>query len=102
MPVEGHIARDRQLSLAPSLVSTSIQDEVVILDPSAGRYFSLKGVGRRAWELLQGSTTVAAIVRTIEDEYDIDAETCERDVRLLLDDLIARGLVRVEGTADPR
>lgn len=102
MPVEGHIDRDSQLSLSPSLVSTSIPGEVVILDPSAGRYFSLEGVGPRAWELLQGSTTIATLVQTIVAEYDVDAATCERDVRRLLDDLVGRGLVLVEAAPDPR
>jgi hypothetical protein len=100
MPVEGRIDPDRQLSLAPTVVSTSIPGEVVILDPIAGRYFSLEGVGPRAWELLQGSTTLAAMVETIVAEYDVDPATCERDVRGLVDDLVARGLVLVEATPD--
>jgi hypothetical protein len=102
MPVEGYIARDSHLSLAPSVVSTAIQGEVVILDPNAGRYFSLEGVGLRVWELLQESTNFSALVQTIVAEYEIDVETCERDVRQLLDDLVVRGLVRVEAKPDER
>ena len=95
LPLDGHAA----LSLAPSVVSTTIPGETVVLDPRAGRYFSLEAVAQRVWELLQASTTATAIVDTIVDEYDVDAATCERDVRAFLDDLRARELLVVTAAA---
>jgi hypothetical protein len=94
-----HIPDRARLSLAADVVSTAIPGETVILDPRGDRYFSLDGVGPRVWELLQASTTVADVVYQISDEYDVEPDVCERDVRALLGDLVDRGLVLVsDGT----
>lgn len=89
-----HVTRDARLTLSPAVVSTAIPDEAVVLDPASDRYFSLAGVGSRVWALLQaGPTTPGQIAAVISDEYEADAATVERDVRLLIDDLIVQGLV---------
>lgn len=102
MPMRVPIAPDMPLSLAPSVVSTAIPGETVILDASGDRYFSLQGVGPRVWELLQAPTTPARLVEAIMDEYDVDAETCERDVFTLLAELVQRDLVRAGPNAVER
>ncbi len=89
------IAADAQLTQAPSVISTSMPGETVIMDAAADQYFSLDGIGPRVWELLEVPATLASIVATILEEYDADAPTCERDVAALLDDLLERGLVVV-------
>jgi hypothetical protein len=99
MPTPLDIAGDTALSVSSKAVSTAIPGEAVILDPASGRYFGLDGVGARTWELLHGSTTLAQLVETLAAEYDVDASTCERDVRLLLADLRARGLIELGGPA---
>ena len=93
MPTPAHITANTRLAQAGSAISTLIPGEAVILDPVSGRYFGLDGVGVRVWELLSETTTLEALVRTIVDEYEADASTCERDLRALLEDLLARGLV---------
>ncbi len=89
------IARDMTIRVSSTAVSTAIPGETVILDPTSGRYFGLDGVGSRVWDMLQEPTTVAAIVAAITSEFDVDEATCERDLRALLEDLEAKGLVAV-------
>ena len=93
MPKHHHIASHDTLSTAPTAVSTSIPSETVVLDPVSDKYFSLEGAGPRIWELLQGQTTLATIQETILGEYEVDEATCERDVRSLVEELVANGLV---------
>ncbi|MBA2665782.1 MAG: PqqD family protein [Trueperaceae bacterium] len=97
MATPARIATDTTLTISSDAVSTSTPGETVILDPASGKYFGLDGVGTRVWELLQTAPTYGTVVATIVDEYDVDADTCERDVRALLVDLRDRGLVRFEG-----
>ena len=96
MPTRFDIAANTRLSIVRGVVATEIPGESVILDPSANRYFSIDGVGHRAWELLRESTTVAEMVRTIVAEFDVDETTCERDLRALLEELLTMGLVNVD------
>jgi hypothetical protein len=89
------IGPNTPLRLAETPVATSIPGETVILDASAGCYYGLEGVGTRVWELLSQMTTLDEIVRDLTAEYDVDAATAERDVRALLGDLDAAGLIVV-------
>lgn len=95
MPSRSRIPADARLTLAADVIATAIPGETVILDPTGDKYFSLDGVGPRVWELLQASTTMEDVVVRLIDEYDVDPDVCERDVRQLLDDLVGRGLVVV-------
>lgn len=93
MPSRPSIANDTQFALAPSAISTPMPGETVILDATGDQYYSLEGIGPRIWQLLEAKATAASIVATICDEYEVDAETCERDVIEMLGELIERGLI---------
>jgi hypothetical protein len=95
MPTSPDITLDTTLCVSSNAVSTAIPGETVILDPTSGRYFGLDGVGARVWELLQSPTTLRSMVAAITSEYDVESSTCERDLRELLAELDAKGLVVV-------
>jgi len=85
--------------VSPHQVSTSLDDEAVILGADAGQYFGLSAVGARIWELVQQEVQVSAICATLCAEYDVAPAQCERDVIELLTDLRAKGLLDVRATA---
>ena len=67
--------------------------DVVILGLKEGLYYRLEGVGARIWSLLSEPRLPEEIVATLLDEYEVDREQCEGDVRRLIDELLERGLV---------
>jgi len=95
MPTSHDIGLDTTLHVSNAAVATGIPGETVILDPTSGRYFGLDGVGARVWELLQEPTSLALLIATVTAEYEVDPATCERDLRALVTDLDAKGLVVV-------
>jgi hypothetical protein len=60
-------------------------------------YYGLEDVGTRIWQLLQRPVSVLAIREALVAEFDVEPARCERDIRLLLTDLAARGLVEIRG-----
>jgi hypothetical protein len=76
-------------------VSTSLEDEAVILNLKDGVYYGLDPIGARIWELVQQPRGVGAIRNIILKEYEVDPERCEQDLVRLLQDLAARGLIEV-------
>jgi hypothetical protein len=82
---------------ANDLLSTEFGDEVVILNLRDGVYYGLEDVGTRIWQLLQRPVSVLAIREALVADFDVDSARCERDLRLLLTDLAARGLVEIRG-----
>lgn len=75
-------------------VSTKVGDEIVILGMQDGMYYGLDAVGARVWPMIEAPARVADIVSALVADFDVDAETCERDLLILLRDLVGRGLAR--------
>jgi Coenzyme PQQ synthesis protein D (PqqD) len=77
----------------PKLSWTDMDGETVLLDVEHGEYTGLGGVGGRVWELLAEPITAVQICATIVTEFDVDADTCRKDVAAFLDELLAGDLI---------
>jgi hypothetical protein len=71
--------------------------EMVMLDIERGAYFGLQGVGKAIWDLLETPVTVDELCGHLMEQFEVDAETCRRDVTGFLEELRARELVEVHG-----
>jgi hypothetical protein len=80
-------------------ISSHLDSEAVILDLDQGIYFGLNEVGARVWELIQEPRSLAEIRDVLREEYEVEAEECERDLQRIVAELAARGLAEVRGPA---
>lgn len=64
---------------------------IVVLDEK--RLHTLNGVGTRVWELCDGRT-VAAIARSLADEYEVDVDAALADVQRFVAELRAAGALQ--------
>lgn len=62
-----------------AIVFTRLDDTVVMVDIDEGQYYELDPVASRAWTLLEEPRSASSICDALAGEYDVDAETCERD-----------------------
>ena len=81
---------------AKDQVSCDLADEVVVLSLKAGVYYGLNSVGARIWNLLQQPRRVGEVCAVLLKEYDIDPDSCERDLVALLRDLAAHQLIETK------
>ena len=95
------LSDDAMVKASGNQVSSEVDGEIVSLNLKSGVYFSLNKVGSRVWQLLQESSSVGDIRATIEREFEVDTEQCERDVQRLLNRLAAKGLIEVHGANTP-
>lgn len=93
-----NICKDSTVVRAKDQVSCDLVGEAVILNLKSGVYYGLNPVGARIWELIQEPRTVSAVLDVILEQYNVEAERCERDLFALLDDLAARDLIAIEAT----
>ena len=77
-------------------VFCDLAGEAAILSLKNSVYYGLDPVGARIWNLIQEPTPVGAVRDTIQQEYDVDTERCERDVIELLHRLAAEGLIDIK------
>jgi Coenzyme PQQ synthesis protein D (PqqD). len=91
------------LRRAPHVLATAQGEEVVLLDTSRERYYTLNAIGARVWELLERSTTFVELVAAIRAEYDAPSGSdVDVDVAHLLTQLRTAGLLIVVATEDAR
>ena len=76
-------------------IACDMGGEVVILDLKSGNYYGLDAVGARVWTLIEEPASLADIRRTIMDEYDVDAQTCDRDILAFVEQLRTAGIVEI-------
>jgi len=80
--------------LAKEVLSSKIDEEIVLLAVDAESYLSLDPVGSRIWELLsEKPSTVDELADLLMEEYEVDRGTCLNDVLAFIDDMAARKLI---------
>lgn len=68
-------------------------NEVVVLDLGAGKYFALDEIGSQVWDRLAAGKAVDQIVADLVALYDTDEATARADVNRLAEELVAAGLM---------
>lgn len=79
-------------------VDAMVDDEIVFMDVANGWFYSLKDTGLRLWELIKESesgVTVASLVSTLCEEFDVDPDTCLQDLTVCVQEMSDAGLVEV-------
>lgn len=85
---------DTKWEISKEVLSSKIDEEVVLMSIEADSYFGLDPVGSRIWELLSiKSATIDELVQTLMEEYDTDEETCRKDVQSFIEDMSTRKLI---------
>jgi hypothetical protein len=74
-------------------------DETVMLDVDQGRYFGVSEIGKVIWETVAEPTSVDDLVAALLERYEVDEETCRREVISFLNELADQGLLDVEDDA---
>jgi len=93
-----HVRLDSVVVRDSEPIATTIDDEVVMLSPRAQAYFGLGTVGSEIWNAIEQPRRVDEICAGLLEQFDIEAETCRREVLAFLNDLVERGLARVVDT----
>lgn len=70
-----------------------LSDEAVILSLKNGKYYSLNSVGSSIWGTIQVPAKLSDIEAAILKEYDVDLQTCRREVILFLEKMVAEDLI---------
>jgi hypothetical protein len=92
-----NISTDSVVSPIEDIVVSDIDDEKVMMSVENGQYYNLDSVGSRVWELIVKPVKVSELIDALLLKYDVDRETCERDVLVFLSELHKDGILQVEG-----
>ncbi|MEM8721570.1 MAG: PqqD family protein [Cyanobacteria bacterium P01_G01_bin.39] len=74
---------------------SNLNQDVVILDLKSEEYYGLNHVGGTVWHALQEPKSVSEIREIILSKYDVEAEKCDRDLKVFLEKLETQKLIEV-------
>ena len=78
------------------LSEAELDGELLGLHIERGTCYGFNGTATRIWKMIAQPLRLSEIRDTLVGEYDVDPETCERDLRELLRDLEQDGLVSID------
>jgi hypothetical protein len=85
---------NKKYRISPEVLSSRLDDEVVLLSIQGGFYYSLEPVASRIWIILsERPATLTELVEHLMEEFDVDPETCIQDVMSFIDDMKAKKLI---------
>ena len=78
------------------LLEAEVDGEIVALDVDNGQCYGLNAVATKIWALLDETSSLREVCARLEGEFDVEPSECAQQVRALVDELQADGLVAVE------
>lgn len=88
-------ASDMMVSRGAGLIEADVEGEIVGLHVENGSFYRFNATAARIWRLIETPRTLADLCEALVGEFRIDPATCEAEVRTLLDNLAADGLVKL-------
>jgi len=86
------------LSRRDGVVEARVSDtELVLLGPESSDYFGLDAIAADIWGRLAEPQSLDDLVAALARDYDAPASAIAEDVRPVLDELLAGGLLRRDG-----
>ena len=89
---------DSVVNIPASVLSTTVDQDVVLLNTLTNKYFSLDEVGARFWSLLSDGKTLRDAHQALLKEYEVESFQLEQDLLELLSELRGSGLVEIPET----
>lgn len=77
-------------------VAVDVDESVVMMSLQREMYYSLEGAGGRIWRLVEVPRAVSEVCETLMAEFDVEPETCRREVLAFLDRLHREGLIEIQ------
>jgi hypothetical protein len=74
---------------------SDLNNEAVILSMKSGKYYGLNSVGRSIWQAIKRPLTIGEIQALVMSEYEVDEDTCHREVHQFLQKMTNEGLIDI-------
>jgi hypothetical protein len=81
------------LSKSPDAASRTYDGQATIVLPSRAEVKVLNAIGSKVWDSIDGRRTLAQILETVLEDYEIPREQAERDMLEFVGELRTQGMV---------
>jgi hypothetical protein len=95
MAKQNTIHRGSTVCQSKETLSNSVDAETVLLNISKSSYYGMGPVASHIWNALAQPIRVTDLIENLLQEFDVERETCERDVINFLQQLSSEDLIDV-------
>jgi hypothetical protein len=74
-------------------VSCEIDEEIVLMSLDHDEFYALNPTASAIWHLTEPPRRFERLVDELVGRFDVDRATCDREVRVVLDQMVERGIV---------
>lgn len=82
------------IAIKPEVMLQRVADEMVLLEPASGDYFTLNEVGAIIAEQMQAGKSEDKIASYLTEVFDVTFEQAQQDTQSLLEALVDAGLAK--------
>ncbi len=82
----------------PGMIEAEVDGELIGLQVDQGACYGFNATATRVWALIEQPRRLAEIRDALLGEFEVDSETCTREVAALLRELEQKGLVEIEAS----
>ena len=79
------------------LLSSTLGEEVLMMDIESGDYLGLNSVGTAIWAAIEDFAPVNKVCEQLQQEFEIDPESCKSQTLSFLNELHQDKLLVIEG-----
>ena len=95
MHEEASLAEDLLVTRRGEMIETEVDGELVALHIDNGTCYGFNSTATRIWALIEQPKLFSELTGELVREFDVDVETCRAQLKELLDELAADGLVEI-------
>lgn len=89
---------EQKISTAPNVLAQDLAGESVLLNIQTEQYFSLDDIGTQMWQTLIEKDSIQTAIDALQVEYNVEPELLQKDVKNLIEELLANELVEVSNS----
>ena len=85
-----NISSNTILQQNDSLITSEIDDELLILDSKTGEYFKIDPIGLSIWKLLTEPTKVQQLLDKLVEDFEVEEAQCKADTLPFIEMLVEK------------
>jgi hypothetical protein len=89
------VGEDKMVRRTGEMIEAEVDGELVALHVDNGTCYGFNGTATRIWALIEQPRRLSELKEELLREFDVDPSTCEAELKDLLDELAADGLVEI-------
>jgi len=86
---------ESQVHHCADIISTTLDDEVVVMSVDHGNYYSMDVIGSYIWKLMEKPLQIETLCTQIMNHFNVDRAECEKDLLTFVDELAQEGLIDI-------